>query len=140
MLCILPEVVYSSLFGAGFAPVGRLLPILLPGIVCMSGYLIIGHYFSGMGLFRINNIALLSGMLTTLAGYGLLHLWDTTPVNDIQAAWITSCSNAVIFFSVLWLFRQRSGIGLRELLPRQHDLEKVLVLVRSRFQRDQTIK
>lgn len=136
ILCILPETLFTGLFGPGFAPVGRLLPILLPGVVCISGYLIIGHYFSGMGLFRINNIALLSGMLTTLAGYGLLHLRDKGPVSDTAAAWITSCSNAVIFFSVLWLFRKRNGTRLRELIPHRQDLEKVLALIRSRFQRN----
>lgn len=63
---ILPEHFYQTVFGNEFFGVNRVILVLVPGIVALSCNMILSHYFSGMGLYKINTIASAIGLVFIL--------------------------------------------------------------------------
>jgi O-antigen/teichoic acid export membrane protein len=126
ILLMLPEAVFGVLFGPAFTGVKTSMVILMPGVIAISGYLILGHYFSGTGQFMKNNRAIASGLVVTLTGFLLLYLLQGNQIADTQAAMVTTCANLATFFSVIWLFKSDSGIAITELLPRLSDLKTLI--------------
>lgn len=120
-LNLLPPSFYGYVFGKEFSELSIFLPILAPGVVAMAGYLIIGHYFSGRGLFQLNNIALISGLIFTVLCYLLIQILPSLIPSGIHAAAITTLSNLLIIFVVCRLFRREAGIRYSELIPRRSD-------------------
>jgi len=120
-LCLLPASVFGLLFGDAFIPVKDNLFILLPGVVAISGYLIIGHYFSGTGQFKKNNRAIASGLVVTIIGFAYLMLNRPEGISEHEAALVTTLANCATFFSVIWLFKSDSGINIKELWPKWSD-------------------
>jgi O-antigen/teichoic acid export membrane protein len=131
-LCLLPASVFGLLFGDAFLPVKENLYFLMPGVVFISGYLILGHYFSGTGQFMKNNYAIIAGLLVTLIGFVFLGVTQKQGINEHQAALVTTFANMATFFSVIWLFKSDSGVALRELLPRFSDLGLLIQKLRSK--------
>jgi O-antigen/teichoic acid export membrane protein len=120
-LCLLPASVFGLLFGDAFIPVKDNLFILLPGVIAISGYLIIGHYFSGTGQFKKNNRAIASGLVVTIIGFAFLMLNRPEGISEQEAALVTTLANCTTFFSVIWLFKADSGINLKDLWPKWSD-------------------
>ncbi|HOY48859.1 MAG TPA: hypothetical protein PL185_03815 [Flavobacteriales bacterium] len=131
-ICLLPASVFGLLFGDAFLPVKENLYFLMPGVVFISGYLILGHYFSGTGQFMKNNYAITAGLLVTLIGFLFLAATQKQGINEHQAALVTTFANMATFFSVIWLFKSDSGVALRELLPRFSDLGLLIQKLRSK--------
>jgi O-antigen/teichoic acid export membrane protein len=131
-ICLLPASVFGLLFGDAFLPVKENLYFLMPGVVFISGYLILGHYFSGTGQFMKNNYAISAGLLVTLIGFVFLAATQKLGINEHQAALVTTFANMATFFSVIWLFKSDSGVALRELLPRFSDLGLLIQKLRSK--------
>lgn len=128
---LVPETMYLLLFGKEFMHVKDSLLVLLPGVLSLSGYLIVGHYFSGTGRFNKNNLSIAAGVIVTLLGFaGYRILYNNLP-NEITAAWITSVANAATFFSVIWLFKTDCGIHWKTLIPRWSDLRQLQKWFRS---------
>ena len=123
---IVPASFYELLFGPAFKDVKQSLVVLLPGVLFLSGYLIIGHYFSGTGKFYRNNLAISAGVIVTLIGFLLIHFVSKTEPDEITAAAITSIANFAIFFSVIWFFKADSGIHWNALIPRWNDVQRFL--------------
>ena len=121
---IIPAGFYELLFGPAFKDVKRSLVVLLPGVLFLSGYLIIGHYFSGTGKFYRNNLAILFGVLVTAIGFLWMHFLGNNKPDEISAAAITSVANFAIFFSVIWFFKADSGIHWKSLIPRWNDVQR----------------
>lgn len=126
LLCLLPSELFVKIFGIQFSGVATLLPLLYPGICLMSGYLIIGHYFSGTGQFRKNNLALLSGLITCCAGYIILS-GSSGFSGMAKVALVTAIANCTIFFSVLWLFMKDTGFRPADLLPGKRDIAQIKI-------------
>ena len=95
----------------------------------MSGYLIIGHYFSGTGQFAKNNIAISAGLSVTVMCFGLLYMNGIHKLAAHEAALITSCSQAATFFSVIWLFKVDAQIRLSNLMPGSKDIIRFSQLI-----------
>jgi O-antigen/teichoic acid export membrane protein len=126
---MMPSSVFVFCFGNGFETVKGNLIYLLPGTLCMSGYLIIGHYFSGTGQFAKNNIAIAGGLLVTVICFVFLYFNGKHPLSAHEAALITSCSQMATFFSVIWLFKVDTQIHLSDLLPGPNDLIRFSKLI-----------
>ena len=132
ILLIVPVDIYTFLFGDAFAPVKENLLFLLPGIIFISGYLIIGHYFSGTGQFMKNNYAIAAGLAVTVVSFGLLYLSGERIFSHFHAAVITSCANAATFFSVIWLFKTDSRKSWKVLLPHPDDLTRIKAMIQQK--------
>lgn len=73
LLALLPSSVYTFLFGPGFGGVSGLVRILAPGVLVYCLFLILGHYYSGIGRYQMNTYASLCGMVATfLFGFTLI--------------------------------------------------------------------
>jgi O-antigen/teichoic acid export membrane protein len=121
VLALLPASFFGLLFGDAFIPVKDNLFILLPGVIAISGYLIIGHYFSGTGQFIKNNKAIAIGLIVTISGFGYLTWSNQSGISEHHAALVTTLANCATFFSVIWLFKSESGVNLKDLWPKWSD-------------------
>lgn len=133
IVALLPESLYLLLFGEGFRNVDQSLRLLLPGVLSLSGYLILGHYFSGTGQFLKNNLSIAFGVLAAAIGFGLVMLFRGTPPGPLTAAVITSLANTTTFFSVIWLFVSQTGTPLRELIPGRRDWHELKTLIQRKL-------
>ena len=131
-LCLLPASFFGLLFGDAFLPVKENLYFLMPGVVFISGYLILGHYFSGTGQFMKNNYAIACGLAVTLIGFLSIGFFQEKGINEHQAALVTTLANMATFFSVIWLFKSDSGVALRELWPKTSDIGLLVQKLRSK--------
>jgi O-antigen/teichoic acid export membrane protein len=122
VVACIPGMVYEMLFGFAFTNVKTSLIGLLPGVVFLSGYLILGHYFSGTGRFFRNNISILAGVVATFSGFALYHIVAGIKPDEVVASRITSIANACICISALWQFKSDSQLSWRELLPTFTDI------------------
>ena len=68
---ILPEYFYRLIFGAEFTNINLVIIALAPGIVVLSCNMILSHYFSGTGRYKINTIASAIGFVF-IAVFGFL--------------------------------------------------------------------
>lgn len=105
VLALLPAPFYQWLFGPDFGELPGLIRILAPGALAYSIFLIIGHYFSGIGRYQMNTYAALCGLLFTLVlGFTLI------PRYGIYGAAITSCASyaANAVFVTAAFFRKSS--------------------------------
>ena len=121
ILCLLPASVFGLLFGEAFIPVKDNLIVLLPGVIAISGYLILGHYFSGMGQFTKNNKAIACGLIITVVGFSYLGYTEGNNISEHHAALITTLANISTFSAVVYLFKKDSNIELKELVPKMSD-------------------
>ena len=65
-LVLLPSVFYTTIFGAEFGQVNKVIWTLAPGILAYNSSLILCHYFSGTGRYYINAIVSSIGLLATI--------------------------------------------------------------------------
>ncbi len=63
---VLPDSFYRLIFGVEFFGINKIILALAPGIVALSCNMILSHYFSGMGLYKINTIASAVGLVFIL--------------------------------------------------------------------------
>lgn len=130
IVALLPEALYLFIFGEGFRHVDQSLRFLLPGVLSLSGYLVLGHYFSGTGQFLKNNLSIALGVTAAAAGFGLLMLVRGTPPGPLSAAAITSIANSATFFSVIWLFLRDTGLPASSLVPRRADWQELRAMLK----------
>jgi len=131
-LCLMPASFFGLLFGDAFIPVKANLYFLMPGVVFISGYLILGHYFSGTGQFSKNNYAISAGLIVTLLGFFSLSIFFPGKINEHQAALVTTLANMATFFSVIWLFKKDTNVALKELWPKLSDLGNLIKKLRNK--------
>lgn len=117
-LILLPDALYSSVFGAEITGVRTLLLLLAPGIVSISADSIMAHHLSGQGLHRFNTYASVWGITALLASGIPLVLIFGMP----GAAGATSL--AYLFQTGYhWaIFRKRERATYADLIPDAADL------------------
>jgi O-antigen/teichoic acid export membrane protein len=100
VLNVLPETLYTTIFGDEFIGVKAVIIALSLGIVLASMNNILSHFFSGTGRIIINLLSSLSGFLSVgAAGYILIK------GADIQvAAWVSTLGYSVTFLFSLIAF------------------------------------
>lgn len=105
VLALLPSPFYLWLFGPEFGELPVLIRILAPGALIYSMYIILEHYYSGIGRYQMDIYAALCGLLFTIVlGFTLI------PRYGIYGAAITSTlsysANAV--FMLVAFFRKNT--------------------------------
>ncbi len=103
LVFVFPENFYVELFGAGFEQAKIVSLGLMPGAFFMSMYYVTSSYFSGIGKFQYNNIAILLGLAITLIG-GFVFI----PTGGIvTAALVTSAAfTAIALFSLFFFIKE----------------------------------
>jgi O-antigen/teichoic acid export membrane protein len=120
-VAFLPDSFYVWLFGAGFIGVKDALLPLLPGIIAIGGYLIIGHFYSGIGQFNKNNYAMLAGLLFTCIAWLIVKYILKSEINYTIAAYITCASNICTFIFVILMFKREFKITWKKMLPTKEE-------------------
>lgn len=117
-IALLPNHFFTYLFGNDFIQVKSIVLFLAPGIVVYNFATIIGHYFSGMGQFKINTISNFCGVLITLIS--LLFYYNNFTLQ-----------NAVIFHNVayfsisgvlIYFFIKQNNIKISSMFYNSNDL------------------
>ena len=103
VLCLLPDGLYTWLFGPQFNEVAIPVRMLAPGIFLFSCYITFSYFFSGTGRFHINNYPALAAMLFTLISYGGAAIIGI-PISIPLVAVILVFSYATMFIMSFMLF------------------------------------
>lgn len=131
-LAILPASFFQFLFGEEFAPVKKIIVLLIPGILVYNFYLIPGHYFSGTGKYHINTIASTAGLIVTLV-FGLLLI----PLFDFYGAAIAaSISFITTSLYTFMVFKKLSGFSLSHFFPGKEDIKEYSNFIKKIFIKD----
>ncbi|MBO4282750.1 MAG: polysaccharide biosynthesis C-terminal domain-containing protein [Bacteroidales bacterium] len=113
LLALLPPSVYAFLFGPSFGEVSGLIRILAPGVWVYCLFLILGHYYSGIGRYQMNTFASLCGLAATcLFGFTLIPRMGAA-----GAALTSTLSYAVNAVFLLCFFLRESRFRGRDFLP-----------------------
>ena len=99
VLALLPSPVYVYIFGSDFGEMSSIIKILAPGILLYCIFLILGHYYSGIGRYQMNTFASLCGLAATfIMGFTLI------PRLDVTGAALTSVASYTINAIFLFVF------------------------------------
>ena len=99
VLAILPPSVYIFIFGSDFGEMTGVIRILAPGVLFYCIFLILGHYYSGIGRYQMNTFASLCGLVATcILGFTLI------PRYGIAGAAITSAVSYTVNAIFLFVF------------------------------------
>ncbi len=105
-MLLLPEGLYIWLFGNDFSGIKLPLYGLSVGVLVYACGLVLGHYFSGVGLQRVNALASSIGLVATL-----LCGWVLIPTHGQLGASLTASISFVVSSSVLaYIFMRREQI------------------------------
>lgn len=120
VLSVLPSSFYMFFFGPEFGELPNVIRILAPGVLMYSLFLIIGHYYSGIGKYQMNTYAALCGLcFTFILGFTLV------PHLDIYGAALTSTMaySANALFLLICFFRS-SHFEWKNLLITKSDISQ----------------
>lgn len=116
-MVLLPSGFFVWLFGPEFSGVHEVIVILAPGVLLYNLALVIGHYFSGIGKFRINTLANGVGLLTTV----LLAAVCYPHFGMLQVGIISTLSYVTTSALVMGYFVKEAKIKAADLLPGMGD-------------------
>ncbi|HPF89403.1 MAG TPA: polysaccharide biosynthesis C-terminal domain-containing protein [Flavobacteriales bacterium] len=119
-LILLPDALFTAIFGNEVRGLRPLLLLVAPGLVAMSGSQVLSHYLSGTGRIRHNLIGSVLGLvITAFAGWALIRAHGSLgAAATATLAYTTSLTYQVIVFLGI------TKLPLRDLLPRDHDVRK----------------
>ena len=128
-MVLLPSSFFIWLFGNEFAEVHQVILLLAPGILFYNIALVIGHYFSGIGKFKINTYANLIGLVTTfiLAVVWYPHFGIT------EICIISTISYIATSLFVILFFVKDAKIKAYHLLPTYSDYKWLKLNVKTLF-------
>lgn len=110
MMNLIPASFYSALFGKDFSNIKLIILILSPGILFLNLQNTLCFYFNGLGLYMINTIGSLTGLVSFIA---MAALTFQTGTYGLCAA--VSISYILLFSYMLYRFQQHSGATAKEL-------------------------
>ena len=129
VLCLIPNTVYSFLFGDDFIYTQNVIISLSLGIVALSCTTVISPFFSGTGNHKINAWAAFAGLIVTLiAGLILIPSFGL-----IGAGLATTASYLVSLFFQIYLFRKLSTVKLSDFYIKKQDLAYGIVILKQFF-------
>ncbi len=122
IMALLPDSFFTWLFGDDFNGIHHVLLYLAPGLVLYSGYLILGHHFSGTGNFIKNLYCIITGLAFTALGLSVIYfVYDEFTMHHL--AMVTSLSYLGNFICALLIFRRDADLSLSDFLPGASDLD-----------------
>ena len=134
VLCLLPAEFYVFVFGKDFGEMAYLIRILAPGVLFYCIFLILGHYYSGIGRYQMNTFAALCGLVATfVCGFTLI------PRYDVMGAAITSAVsytvNAIFLFVI---FLRESRFKGRDFILKKSEIQNYIAELKQQFLKQNT--
>lgn len=118
LLILLPESVYTFVFGPEIVGLQQIMLVLTPGILAMAASNMYSHYFSGTGVPKHNTIGSGIGLIATLvAGFTLIPSFGI-----LGAAATASISYTVLTFYKWVVFMRIADAGMMAFLPSASDV------------------
>lgn len=123
----LPEKFYTFVFGTEFSGIKSIILGISPGILAFNLFLIFGHYFSGVGQFKILTIAAFIGFITSVIG----TLLFVKTSGSFGVAIATSIS-LLLSMLIAWIqFLRSTDIKLNSFLIKKIDFLLFLELLKN---------
>lgn len=114
ILLLLPNSIFTYVFGLEFSSIKTILLSLSIGILELSFFTVINHYFAGIGKNKVNIYgSLLGNIATIIAGILLIPY-----LGNIGAGITTSLSYFLMMSYLMNRFVKESGASYKELIPR----------------------
>ncbi|MFN5459782.1 MAG: hypothetical protein ACK5AY_07725 [Bacteroidota bacterium] len=136
IMILLPDNFFSWLFGPDFSGVSEALRYLVPGLFFFSGYLILGHHFSGTGNFILNLKAIAVGLIITLIGFCIFY-FAKIEFSSVHIAQLTALSYIGNFTFAFLVFRRSTNFKFIDLIPRK---DEIVWIVKDLVNRKKTKK
>lgn len=124
VLLLLPQNLFDLLFGNGVKSIKFILLALALGILELSYFTIINHYFTGIGKNKINIYASLIGNVITIIGCYLL----IPSLGAVGAGIIASISYFAMLIYLMVKFKQESQVQYKSLIPSLGSIKAYLVM------------
>jgi O-antigen/teichoic acid export membrane protein len=118
MIMVLPDSFFTFFLGNDFKGVKTLMLLLSPGIVSVSFVVVISHYFSGLGIQKVQLIANALGLLTVVILGPLL----ISRFGIKGAAIAASCAYIVQALVPVAVFMRQNGFRFRQLFEMRKDI------------------
>ena len=131
-LVLLPSGFFVWLFGSEFAGVHHVILVLAPGILCYNIALVMGHYFSGIGKYKVNTLANFIGLVTTL----ILAAFYLPDFGITQVGVISTLSYVTTTAFIIFYFVKEAKIKAWELVPAPADFKWLWAETWSLFKRE----
>ena len=134
VLALLPPQVYTFVFGPEFGEMTGLIRILAPGILFYCIFLILGHYYSGIGRYQMNTYAALCGLVATfVCGFTLI------PRHDVTGAAITSAVSYTVNAIFLFIFfLKESHFKGKDFLLTKSEIQNYITELKQQFLKQPT--
>ena len=134
VLCLLPPQFYVFVFGKDFGEMAGLIRILAPGILLYCIFLILGHYYSGIGRYQMNTFAALCGLVVTfVCGFTLIPRYGVTGAAITSA--VSYAVNAVFLFV---FFVKESHFKGRDFLLTKGEIQNYIAGLKQQFLKQPT--
>lgn len=119
VLIALPSQFFIFLFGKEFGGIAILMKVLSPGILFFSVFIVLSHYYSGIGKYHINAITSFIGLIVTL-----LSLYFLTPrLGIIGTALSNTISYVISAIIILFIFMKDAKLKFTDFLIKRSDLK-----------------
>ena len=129
VLCLLPSAVYTFVFGPEFGEMAGIIRILAPGVLFYCIFLILGHYYSGIGRYQMNTFAALCGLVATFVlGFTLIPRYDVTGAAITSA--VSYTVNAIFLFV---FFLKESHFKGKDFLLKKSEVQNYLGELKQQF-------
>ncbi len=129
VLCLLPAEFYIFVFGKDFGEMAHLIRILAPGILFYCVFLILGHYYSGIGRYQMNTFAALCGLVTTfVCGFTLVPKYNVTGAAITSA--VSYTVNAVFLFV---FFVKESRFKGKDFILKKNEIQNYIAELKQQF-------
>lgn len=134
VLCLLPSSFYAFIFGHDFGGMAHIIRILAPGILFFCVFLILGHYYSGIGRYHMNTFAALCGMVVTcVLGFTLIPRYDVTGAAITSA--VSYTVNAIFLFV---FFIKEANFKSNDFILRRSEIRNYIAELKQQFSKQNT--
>ena len=129
VLALLPPQVYTFVFGPEFGEMAGIIRILAPGVLFYCIFLILGHYYSGIGRYQMNTFAALCGLAATcVLGFTLIPQYDVTGAAITSA--VSYTVNAIFLFV---FFLKESRFKGKDFILRKNEVQNYIAELKQQF-------
>ena len=136
VLALLPSQVYTFVFGPDFGEMAGIIRILAPGVLFYCIFLILGHYYSGIGRYQMNTLAALCGLAATcVLGFSLIPRYDVTGAAITSA--VSYTVNAIFLFV---FFLKESNFKGKDFILRKSEVQNYIAELKQQFLKQNTEK
>jgi len=134
VLALLPPQIYTFVFGPDFGEMAVIIRILAPGVLFYCIFLILGHYYSGIGRYQMNTFAALCGLAATcILGFTLIPRYDVIGASITSA--VSYTVNAIFLFV---FFLKESHFKGKDFILKKSELQNYITELKQQFLKQNT--